>query len=139
MALVAAGIANDGVIMTPHVMAEVRDSEGQIVKRYKPHPWLTAVSADVAHGVRDLMIGVVNAGTGTAAQIPGIQVAGKTGTAQTGRNTTHTWFVAFAPADAPRVAVAVIVEDQPNVPEATGGLIAAPIAKAVLQAALAGP
>jgi peptidoglycan glycosyltransferase len=85
------------------------------------------------------MIGVVKGGTGTLAQIPGVTVAGKTGTAQTGRDTSHTWFVSFAPAQDPKVAVAVIVEDQPNVNEATGGTVAAPIAKAVMQAALAGP
>jgi peptidoglycan glycosyltransferase len=139
MALVAAGIANDGVVMTPHVMSEVRDSEGRVVDHYSPRPWTTAVPPDVAHQVRDMMVGVVQGGTGTAAQIPGVAVAGKTGTAQTGRDTSHTWFVSFAPAGNPKVAVAVIVEDQPNVNEATGGVIAAPIAKTVLQAALAMP
>jgi len=139
MALVAAGIANDGVVMTPHVMAEVRDSEGRVVETYQPKPWTTAVPADVAHTVRDMMIGVVKGGTGTLAQIPGVTVAGKTGTAQTGRDTTHTWFVAFAPAENPRIAVAVIVEDQPNVNEATGGTVAAPIAKQVITAALGTP
>jgi peptidoglycan glycosyltransferase len=137
MALVAAGIANNGVIMTPHVMSEVRDTEGSVVQTYDNKPWLTAVPPDVAHTVRDMMVGVVNGGTGTAARIPGISVAGKTGTAQTGQNTSHTWFIAFAPAEAPRVAVAVIVENQPNVNEATGGVIAAPIAQAVMRAALA--
>ena len=82
------------------------------------------------------MVNVVASGTGTAAQIPGITVAGKTGTAQTGRNTAHAWFIAFAPADAPRVAVAVIVEDQPAVREATGGVVAAPIAMQMVKAAL---
>jgi peptidoglycan glycosyltransferase len=66
-------------------------------------------------------------------------VAGKTGTAQTGTGTVHTWFICFAPAAAPKVAIAVLVENQPGVNEATGGVIAAPIAKTVLQAALAGP
>jgi peptidoglycan glycosyltransferase len=136
MALVSAGIANDGVIMTPHLMAEVRDSEGRLVERYDPKPWLTAVPADVAHTVRDMMIGVVENGTGTAARIRGVPVAGKTGTAQTGRDTSHVWFTAFAPADNPRVAVAVVLEDKPNVSEATGGTLAAPIAQTVLRAAL---
>jgi peptidoglycan glycosyltransferase len=86
-----------------------------------------------------LMQSVVQSGTGTAAQIPGVQVAGKTGTAQTGNNTIHAWFVCFAPADHPKVAVAVLVENQPEGNESTGGAIAAPIARAVLQAALAGP
>jgi peptidoglycan glycosyltransferase len=136
MALVSAGIANDGVIMTPHVLAEVRDSEGRLVERYDPKPWLTAVPADVAHTVRDMMVGVVENGTGTAARIKGVPVAGKTGTAQTGRDTSHVWFTAFAPADNPRVAVAVVLEDKPNVSEATGGTLAAPIAQTVLRAAL---
>jgi peptidoglycan glycosyltransferase len=86
-----------------------------------------------------LMTTVVQSGTGTAARIPGIDVAGKTGTAQTGNNTIHAWFVCFAPAIQPKVAVAVLVENQPEGGEATGGVIAAPIAKAVLQAALQGP
>jgi peptidoglycan glycosyltransferase len=86
-----------------------------------------------------MMIGVVEHGTATRVALPGTQVAAKTGTAQTGNNTSHTWMVAFAPADAPRVVVAVIVENQPNVSEATGGVVAAPIARAVLQAALSTP
>lgn len=138
MALIAAGIANGGVIMRPHVLASVADSQGRTVRTYQPKPWLTATSQQTASQVRDLMVGVVTSGTGTAAQIPGVTVAGKTGTAQTGTGTVHTWFVCFAPANAPKVAVAVLVENQPGVNEATGGVIAAPIAKTVLQAALAG-
>lgn len=136
MALVAAGIANGGTIMTPHVMSEVRDSEGNVVEKYEPKPWKEAVSPQVAATVRDLMINVVNSGTGTAAQIKGIQVAGKTGTAQTGLDTTHVWFISFAPADNPKIAVAVMLENLPTESEATGGVVAAPIAKAVIQAAL---
>jgi peptidoglycan glycosyltransferase len=136
MALVASAIANNGVIMTPHVLSEVRDTDGSVIQSYENKPWLTAVPPDVAHTVRDMMVGVVANGTGTAARIPGVTVAGKTGTAQTGQNTSHTWFIAFAPAEAPRVAVAVIVENQPNVNEATGGVVAAPIAQAVMRAAL---
>jgi peptidoglycan glycosyltransferase len=137
MALVAAGIANGGVIMVPHVMKEIRDSEGNVVRSFDARPWMRAVPADVAATTRDMMVGVVQSGTGTRAQIDGVTVAGKTGTAQTGRNTSHTWFIAFAPAEAPRVAVAVILEDQPNVSEATGGVVAAPIAAQVMQTALA--
>jgi peptidoglycan glycosyltransferase len=137
MALVAAGIANGGVVMTPHVMREVRDAQAAVVGRYEPKPWLQAVPADVARAVKDMMVGVVAAGSGTRAQIPGIQVAGKTGTAQTGLDTSHTWFIAFAPADAPRVAVAVMLESQPSSNEFTGGALAAPIARTVMEAALA--
>jgi peptidoglycan glycosyltransferase len=138
MALVAAGIANQGTIMTPHVLSEVRDTEGEVVERFEPKPWLQAVPADVASTVRNMMVGVVEGGTGTAARIPGIQVAGKTGTAQTGLDTTHVWFVSFAPANDPKIAVAVMLENLPTESEATGGTVAAPIAKAVIQAALGG-
>jgi peptidoglycan glycosyltransferase len=137
MALVAAAIANGGVIMRPHVLENIKDSEGRIVQTYQPQPWVTATSPATALSMRGLMIQVVQSGTGTAAQIPGVQVAGKTGTAQTGNNTVHTWFIAFAPAAAPQVAVAVLVENQPDSNDFTGGQIAAPIAKKVIQAALA--
>jgi peptidoglycan glycosyltransferase len=139
MALVGSAIANQGVIMVPHVMGEVRDSEGQQIEKFTPKQWLRALSPDVASTMRDLMVGVVTSGTATRVAIPGVSVAAKTGTAQTGNNTSHTWMVAFAPADAPRVAVAVIIENQPNVLESTGGVVAAPVAKAVLQAALGNP
>jgi peptidoglycan glycosyltransferase len=137
MAMVAAGIANNGVIMTPHVMSEVRNAEGEVVQRYEPKPWLTAVPPSVAQQTRDMMVGVVAGGSGTRAQIPGVSVAGKTGTAQTGLNKSHVWFISFAPAEAPQVAVAVMLEDQPSATEATGGALAAPIAQAVMRAALA--
>ena len=117
----------------------VRDNDGNIVRKAKPRPWRTAVPPQVASTLRDLMVGVVNGGTATAIAVPGVQVAAKTGTAQTGNDTSHTWMVAFAPAQAPSVVVAVIVENQPNVSEATGGVVAAPIARAVLQAALPNP
>ncbi len=136
MAMVAGAIANNGVIMTPHVMAEVRNTEGEVVESYQPKPWLQAASPEVAATMRDLMVRVVQAGTGTAAQIPGIQVAGKTGTAQTGLDTNHVWFVSFAPANEPKIAVAVMLENLPVASEATGGGLAAPIARAVIQAAL---
>jgi penicillin-binding protein A len=139
MAMVAGAIANHGVIMKPHVLKEVTNSEGQVVRTYQPSPWLTATSPSTAGLMTQLMLSVVQNGTGTAAQISGVQVAGKTGTAQTGNNTIHAWFVCFAPADHPKVAVAVLVENQPEGNESTGGLIAAPIARAVLQAALAAP
>ena len=136
MALVAAGIANNGVIMTPHVMAEVRDSRAEVLETYQPKPWVEAVPPEVARAVRDMMVGVVASGSGANAQIPGVAVAGKTGTAQTGLGTSHTWFIAFAPAEAPRVAVAVMLENQPSANEFTGGALAAPIARDVMAAAL---
>jgi penicillin-binding protein A len=139
MAMVASAIANGGVIMKPHVLKQVTNSEGQVTRTASPSPWLTATSPQTAAQMSQLMTSVVNNGTGTAAKLPNVQVAGKTGTAQTGQNAIHAWFIAFAPAAKPTVAVAVLVENQPESNEATGGAIAAPIAKAVLQAALAGP
>jgi peptidoglycan glycosyltransferase len=138
MALVASALANNGVIMRPHILSQVTNSEGQVVRTYKPSPWIRATSPETAAQMTQLMTSVVQNGTGTAAQIPGVQVAGKTGTAQTGNNTIHAWFACFAPAAQPKIAVAVLVENQPESNEATGGAIAAPIAKAVLQAALGG-
>jgi len=136
MALAGAAIANKGVAMAPHVMAEVRDSEGQVIESFKPSQWKTPITSDVASTMTDMMVGVVQHGTATRVALQNVQVAAKTGTSQTGNNTSHTWIVAFAPAEAPAVVVAVIVENQPNVSEATGGVVAAPIAKAVLQSAL---
>jgi peptidoglycan glycosyltransferase len=138
MALIASAIANNGVIMRPHILARVNNSEGQVVRTYQPSPWIRATSPQTAAQMTQLMVSVVQNGTGTAAQIPGVQVAGKTGTAQTGNNTIHAWFACFAPSAQPKIAVAVLVENQPESNEATGGAIAAPIAKAVLQAALGG-
>ena len=136
MALVAAAIANQGTIMTPHVLEEVRDDQGRIVRRYKPSAWKTAVTPQVAATMRDAMVGVVRSGTATALQVPNVPTAGKTGTAQIGNGMSHAWIIGFAPADAPRIAVAVIIESQSGALESTGGRIAAPIGEKVLEAAL---
>jgi peptidoglycan glycosyltransferase len=136
MALVAAGIANGGRIMAPHVLQEVRDDENRIVRTAKPSVWRTATSPEEASVIRDAMAGVVAGGTAKALAVPGIATAGKTGTAEVGNGTSHAWVIGFAPVEAPRVAVAVIVEGQPGADEATGGRVAAPIGRAVLQAAL---
>lgn len=140
MALVAAAVANGGVIMAPHVMAEIRDDEGEVVQRAEPTPWRTALTADDAAILKDAMVAVVTAGTGTRAAIPGVAVAAKTGTAErTSGGITSAWMIAFAPADAPRVAVAVFLEGTDQTGSLIGGVHAAPIAKAVLEAALAVP
>ncbi len=141
MALVADGIANGGVIMAPHAVKEIRDQNDKLIQTIGPQPWMTATTAQVAAAVTQMMVNVVNSGTGTAAQIPGVQVAGKTGTAQNvPGQAPHAWFVAFAPADAPRFAVAVIVEHGGNAGnDATGGQVAAPIASKMLRLALGIP
>src|SRR5207245_213307 len=131
MAMVAATIANGGVVMRPYVVERVVASDGTTVTKTTPEPLRRAVSPQVASEVNSMMQAVVTGGTGTAAQIPGVKVAGKTGTAETGANHVNTtWFICFAPADSPRVAIAVVLERQSGV----GGTTAAPIAKAVMEA-----
>ena len=141
LALDAAGVANGGVIMTPHLLGYVTGSQGQTVMSYAPRPWLDATSRSTAAKLTDLMLSVVNSpnGTGAEARIPGVGVAGKTGTAQTSGPDIETWFVAFAPVPDPTIAVAVLVENQPPADEYQGGTIAAPIAKAIIQAYLQPP
>jgi peptidoglycan glycosyltransferase len=137
MALVAATIANGGREMKPHVLRDVRNRDGDIVRTYHPELWHQAVAPEVASTMRDAMVGVARSGTATRLQVPGVTTAGKTGTAQLGNGTSHAWIIGFAPAEAPRVAIAVIVEAQPGASEQTGGRVAAPIGQAVLEAALA--
>jgi peptidoglycan glycosyltransferase len=136
MALLAAGIANNGKVPKPRLVKLVRDYRGIKVEETASDTWKNAVTQQTADTLTQLMVDVVENGTGKGAAIPGVQVAGKTGTAQTGEGQApHAWFVCFAPADQPRIAVAVIVEHGGDVGnEATGGRLAAPIAKAVLEA-----
>ncbi|MCB9389975.1 MAG: penicillin-binding protein 2 [Acidimicrobiia bacterium] len=138
MCMVAATIANEGKMMTPHVVDQVLDSDGKVVERITPKVWREPISPDTAGQVKDMMIAVVNeGGTGTRAAIDGVVVAGKTGTAQVNGQDPGAWFVAFAPADNPTVAIAVHVEDGGNVGgNASGGVVAAPIARQVLEAIL---
>ena len=137
MALVADSVANGGIIMEPHVGAEIRDSSNDLVRRIDDKEWRTAMSATTAQAINSMMVSVVERGSGTSARIAGVSVAGKTGTAQTDGGAPHAWFIAFAPAEAPQVAVAVIVERSGSLGnEATGGAVAAPIAARVLRVAL---
>ncbi len=137
MALVAGAIANGGVEMVPHVVSEIRDPSGRVVTTVGPKVFGRPLSPQSAAALTGMMVSVVSSGTGTAAQIPGVRVAGKTGTAQNATGRPHAWFVCFAPAENPRIAVAVVVLNGGDLgSEATGGRVAAPIAKAVLQAGL---
>ncbi|HEV3226791.1 MAG TPA: penicillin-binding protein 2 [Acidimicrobiales bacterium] len=140
MALVASAVANNGIIMAPHVMQKVTDDNGKTIKTFAPKPWLTAMSPQTAATMRQAMVGVVQNGTGTAAQIPGVEVAGKTGTAELDDvgSRSQAWFICFAgkPGQTPSVAVAVLVENQPGANEGTGGRVAAPIAKQLVQKVL---
>jgi penicillin-binding protein A len=138
MAMVSAGIANGGVVMSPYSVKTVRGPDLDVLERGRPQDLSRAVSRDDAKTLTEMMKGVVEGGTGTRAQIPGIAVAGKTGTAQQGEGQPpHAWFTAFAPADDPTIAVAVVVEDGGTAGnEAAGGRVAAPVAKAVMEAVL---
>jgi len=140
MALVAGAIANGGMQMRPRLVTEIRDPTGQVIDSIQPEVWGRPISAETAIQLTQMMVSVVQSGTGTAAQIPGVKVAGKTGTAQHGEGLApHAWFVSFAPAQNPEVAVAVIVLDGGSLgDEATGGQVAAPIARVVMEAALDG-
>ena len=133
MALVAAGVANDGVVMEPKLVDEIVAPDGDVIQRFEPEEWKTAIKPSTAADLTAMMVLAVQSGTGVAAQIPGISVAGKTGTAETGvPGHNNTWFIAFAPAERPEVAVAVALSDQAG----TGGATAAPIAKTIIEAAL---
>ena len=134
MALVAAGVADQGRVMKPYLVQGVRSSTGTVLETASPALWTTATSPATAQTLNVMMQQVVNAGTGTAAALSGIQVAGKTGTAQRGSSNVA-WFIAFAPASDPRVAVAVTIENT----QFTGGDVAAPLAAQVIKSALAQP
>ena len=139
MAVVAAGIANGGVVMEPNLVSTVRGRDLDVLDAPRPTELGRAVSEQTATTLTSMMEGVVESGTGRAAQIDGVAVAGKTGTAQSAEGAApHAWFTAFAPAEDPQVAVAVFVENGGRAgDEASGGRVAAPIAKSVIQAALA--
>jgi penicillin-binding protein A len=133
MAMVAAAVGNKGVIMEPHVVDRITSPGGGVVTRTRARKYTRAMRTGTANAIEQMMEAVVTGGTGTNAQIPGVRVAGKTGTAETGGTLNTTWFIANAPAGAPRVAIAVVLQNQSGV----GGTTAAPIAKAVMQAILA--
>jgi len=136
MAEVAAAVANGGRLMTPHMTARIVDPDGRTVQRIAPHVQSVVMKPSTAAAVRSMMEAVVNEGTGTSAQIPGVQVAGKTGTAETqiGTAINNVWFIAFAPAAAPRVAIAVTLKGVPG----QGAAFAAPVARQVIERLLHG-
>ena len=135
MAMVASTVANGGVVPKPYVVKKITTRNGSIIRVTRPSNLGRAIKPETAQELNRMMVAVVQGGTGTAAAIPGIQVAGKTGTAETGVSNVYTaWFVAFAPASNPQVAIAVVLEKQAN---GFGGVVAAPIAKQVMEALLA--
>jgi peptidoglycan glycosyltransferase len=136
MAEVAAAVANRGRLMVPHLADRIVDPDGRTVKRISPRVQATVMKPSTAAAVTSMMEAVVNEGTGTQAQIPGVQVAGKTGTAETqlGQTINNVWFIAFAPAANPTVAVAVTLQGVPGY----GAAFAAPIARQVMERLLRG-
>ena len=131
IALSVAAVANEGRIMKPYIVAQVLDYHKKVLQETKPAVWLEPISTETAVSLKALMVQVVESGTGTRAALSGVQVAGKTGTAEVAEGEPHAWFAGFAPAEEPRVVVAVLVENA-----GTGGSVAAPIARAVISAAL---
>jgi peptidoglycan glycosyltransferase len=131
MAEVASAVANHGTLMIPHLTSRIVDAEGQTTLRVAPRVQSKVMKSSTATAVTAMMEGVVNEGTGTPAQIPGVQVAGKTGTAETqiGTAINNVWFIAFAPAQNPRVAIAVTLKGVPG----QGASFAAPVARQVIE------
>ncbi|NED95438.1 penicillin-binding protein 2 [Phytoactinopolyspora alkaliphila] len=140
IAMVSAAIANDGVLMEPYLVDELRAPDlVSTIEQTEPEEASRAISNDTARQLTEMMVDVVENGTGSNAQIPGMQVAGKTGTAQSSPDRPpYAWFTSFAPADEPRVAVAVVIEEAPDTARSDigGGRLAAPIARAVMEAVL---
>jgi peptidoglycan glycosyltransferase len=136
MAEVAAAVANRGRLMTPHLTERILNPEGQTVGKVTPHVQSVVMKSSTAAAVRTMMEAVVNEGTAEDARIPGVQVAGKTGTAETqiGTQINNAWFIAFAPAADPTVAIAATVRGVPGY----GATYAVPVARQVMEALLHG-
>lgn len=132
-AMIAAAVANKGKLMKPYLVSQVQAPDLTVIDKTDPEEMSQAVSPEVAGQLTEMMTSVVNNGTGKRARIDGVQVAGKTGTAENAGQ-DHSWFVGFAPADDPKIAVAVFVRNGGK----TGGDISAPVAKTVIQAYLDG-
>ncbi len=129
--MITAAIANNGVLMRPHVVDRIEDANGNMVRNYKPTEYATLMTQEESAILRDMMIEVVESGTGTRIQGYGYTVAGKTGSAEYNSNTddSHAWFTGFAPADNPEIAVTVIIEGA-----GSGGDYAVPMARRVFDA-----
>jgi penicillin-binding protein A len=140
MALIAGAIGNEGVMMVPRLVRRIEDPEGRLLREFGPQEYGRPMASANAATLTDMMVAVVSGGTATAAQIPGVEVAGKTGTAQTAEGEPpHAWFIAFAPAQDPEIAVAVVVLNGGDLgSDATGGQLSAPIARDLIQARLGG-
>ncbi|MGY1681407.1 peptidoglycan D,D-transpeptidase FtsI family protein [Geodermatophilus sp. SYSU D01176] len=132
-AMIASAVANDGTLMSPYLVDQVRAPDLSVIDQTDPDELSEPVSAEVADQLTEMMVSVVENGSGRRARIPGVTVAGKTGTAENA-GPDHNWFIGFAPADDPQIAVAVFVANGGG----TGGDVSAPIARDVMQAYLEG-
>lgn len=130
MAMITSAIANEGKMMQPRLVTKVVDKDGKIVEEKKEKVLSEVTSVENANIIRDMMVSVVNEGTGTSAYLDSVQIAGKTGTADKENNLLDAWFVGFAPAYDPDIAIALVVEDSDD----TGGVVAAPIARDIISA-----
>ena len=136
MAMVMASVGNSGRTMNPYLVQEIRGPDLSILQTTDPSQFADALKPSSSLSLTEMLVNVVENGTGSNARIPGVRVAGKTGTAQTGNDAPSVaWFVSFAPAAAPKVAVAVVIEES-GAAEISGNGLAAPIAKAVMEAVL---
>jgi len=137
MAMVASAVADGGTLMKPHLVSKIVNPDGQLLQTVQPTVYRRVMRPSIARELALMMTDVVEEGTGTAANLSGIRVAGKTGTAEigvVGSNVTQPWFIGFAPVDNPSVAVAVTVDRTAG---GFGGTVAAPIAAAVIKTLLA--
>ena len=128
MAMITSAIANGGILMKPYIIDHVETNYGREKNKQIPQKYDVLFSPEVASQLTEMMVRVVNEGTGSQAKIKNVTVAGKTGTAQNASGEDHAWFVGFAPAEKPEVVVAVIIENG-----GSGGRIAGPIAKELMQ------
>jgi peptidoglycan glycosyltransferase len=138
MAMVGAGIADNGTVMSPYLVSQVLGPDLSVLEQAQPQEYSQAMTPANAASLLSMMEAVVSQGTGSNARIPGVRVGGKTGTAQSGTNAkAHAWFVGVAPITNPQVAVAVVLQNGGGAAEISGNALAAPIARAVMEAVLA--
>lgn len=137
MALVAAGIANDGVVMKPYLISQVLGPDLTVLQSTNPSAFGRAMSVENSKILRNMMVGVVANGTASNARISGVNVGGKTGTAEnTPGDPAHAWFVGLAPSQQPKIAIAVVLQNGGGATEVSGNALAAPIARSVMRAIL---
>ena len=132
MLLMSSAIANHGQMVKPILVNEIINKNGKVVKKIETEILSNSTNSIVSNELKEMMVEVVKSGTGKKANIKNIEVAGKTGTAQNASKKDHGWFIGFAPADDPKIAVVVMLEDEGG----TGGTVAAPIAREIIIHAL---